>query len=133
MKQEIVELLANLEDERVLKMLPCFWDKPNEIGFRIGLSEGPQIKFNKETDDQYTLFLRDIDKNETFEPILVSSEEFEKGQEIYNIIRKITNDNDYKKLLENSDVLGRMIANVNDLVKPTIKKLLKGSDSVTEY
>lgn len=118
MEQEISDLLERL-DISTLKTLPCFFDAPRnieDINFRIGLSEGPQIKFGKVTNDAFGLSIRDLNGIVFTYPIQLGSSEFRSCQEIRNRIITITND-EYRAIVqENIEILlGNLVRQIEPI------------------
>ena len=123
MHQVVLEsLLAQLTFE-TLQRMPCGWDYPDRTQFRIGLSEYAQIKFEAETEDLYYLKLKGIDERYVELGISTSSPNFSRCREIYNDIRKLTDDITYNALRDNPASLGIMIETTNNLVKSILDRL----------
>ncbi len=121
MEQLIDQLLASL-DNATLNRLPCFYDHPGQIQFRIGLnSGGPHIIFKPEVQDVYNLNLRNNNDEFYSYPISVDSERFQLCQSIYQNIRTLCNQSDYSKNVEKN--IGILLTNVDNLVKPIFIKL----------
>ncbi len=115
-------ILAQLTYE-TLERMPCAWDYPDRIQFRIGLSELGQIKFEQETEDLYYLKLKGNDERYVELGISTSSPNYNRCKEIYNDIRKLTLDKTYNALKDNPESLGVMIETANNLVKSFLDRL----------
>lgn len=130
MTQAIESLLANLNSKETLQRLACFTDPPrniNDINFRIGLSEGPQIKFLQETQDQYNLAIRD-EKGLLYEhPVILGSDTFAVCQEIRNKIIGINSQESYRDSTETE--WAAMLSTLINQIAPIFIKLEKRSDS----
>lgn len=123
MHQVVLEsLLAQLTYE-TLERMPCAWDYPDRIQFRIGLSEYAQIKFEQETEDLYYLKLKGVDERHIELGVSTSSPNFSRCEEIYYDIRKLTNNSTYNNLKQNPASLDVMIETVNNLVKSILDRL----------
>ncbi len=125
MHQAIEELLAIL-DSSTINHLPCFIEQArniNDINFRIGLSEGPQISFRQAAQEMYHLTVRDENHRTYQHPIIIGSEQFMKCQKIRDSIYALTQEEGYSKMRE--DKIEILLANVVNLVKPIIAKLPK--------
>ncbi len=123
MLDELQSLFAQL-DSSTLSTLPCFWDRPDTVSFRIGLDEGPQIKLYPINPGTYYLNVRDVKGNQARFSIDSPSDLFSVANEVYSRIRILTNAPSYKILLDEPDKLGLMLANVDSMVKPILKRLL---------
>jgi len=125
MEQEIESLLANL-DSSTINSLPCFIDQArniNDINFRIGLSEGPQISFKPETQEMYYLTIRDENQRIYQHPILIGSEQFMKCQKIRDAIYALNQTKGYSEMVEQK--IGILLTNVVNIIKPIIARLPK--------
>ena len=125
MEQEIENLLANL-DSSTINSLPCFLDQArniNDINFRIGLNEGPQVSFRPETQEMYYLTIRDENQRMYQHPILIGSEQFMKCQKIRNAIYALNQTVGYSEMVEQK--IGILLTNVVNIVKPIIARLPK--------
>ncbi len=125
MEQEIENLLANL-DSSTINSLPCFLDQArniNDINFRIGLNDGPQVSFRPETQEMYYLTIRDENQRMYQHPILIGSEQFMKCQKIRNAISALNQTEEYSKMVEQK--IGILLTNVVNIVKPIIARLPK--------
>ena len=125
MEQEIENLLANL-DSSTINSLPCFLDQArniNDINFRIGLSEGPQISFKPETQEMYYLTIRDENQKVYHHQILIGSEQFMKCQKIRDAIYALNQTQGYSEMVNQK--IGILLTNVVNIVKPIIARLPK--------
>lgn len=125
MEQEIEKLLANLGSSTI-KRLPYFLDQArdiNDINFRIGLNEGPQISFKPETKELYYLTVRDENQRMYQHPISVNSDQFMKCQSIRDSIYSLNQDDAYRKMV--NEKIEILLTNVVNLVKPIIARLPK--------
>ncbi len=125
MEQEIENLLANL-DSSTINSLPCFIDQAtniNDINFRIGLSEGPQILFRPETQSIYYLIIRDENQKDYQHPILIGSEQFMKCQKIRDSIYTLNQTQGYAEMVDQK--IGILLSNIVNIVKPIIAILQK--------
>lgn len=123
MENEIEKLLATL-DSSTINSLPCFYDQArsiNDINFRIGLNEGPQISFRPETQEMYYLTIRDENQRMYQHPILIGSEHFMKCQKIRDVIYNLNRTSGYSEMVEQK--IGILLTNVVNLVKPIIARL----------
>jgi hypothetical protein len=123
MEQEIQSLLAQL-DSGFLADLYCAYDHPGKIQFRIGLEECPQIKFQPETEDTYSLHIRDRNQNHIIRTIFTDSPQFDTLQRIYGRIRTLSNDEEYQAKVHNGMSLNQMQENLVKLIKPVVNKYL---------
>jgi len=119
-ENEIQALMANIAGS--LNYIPCFWDFPNQIQFRIGLSDGPRIKFYKETDDLYYLAFEDQHSRNFHIGIRIESENFRYANEIYITIRRLSSRPEYQQLINNPDTLGIMLGNLDRIVRPVLDR-----------
>lgn len=125
MEQEIEYLLANLESSTI-NSLPCYYDgdrNNNEINFRIGLKEGPQIVFHSDMQNMYSLSIRDEHQNTYHHPILESSEHFIRCIKIRDLIINLVSTKEYVGMREQK--IGLLLTNVVSIVKPIIANLPK--------
>lgn len=125
MEQEIESLLANL-DSPTINSLPCFIDQArniNDINFRIGLSEGPQISFRPETQEMYYLIIRDENQKDYHHPILIGSVQFMKCQKIRDAIYALNQTQGYSEMVDQK--IGILLTNLVNIVKPIIARLPK--------
>jgi len=115
MENKIESLIAQL-DESTLRLLPCFYDEPLETGFRLGLNKGPQIKFWKEFDDNYSLQFTNIKEGTKKWPIDLGSENFEGLIGISSIVKKLCDiDDNYNT--DDSKMLEAMLGNLDRIIK----------------
>lgn len=117
MEQLIEQLLSNL-DSPALDILPCFYDRPDQIQFRIGLNDGPQISFNQENGELYYLIFIDEKGNRYNHPIILGGDQFFICQSIYQKIRAMYRDPGYSKMIE--ERIGILLKNVVNIVTPII-------------
>lgn len=122
MENITAELLATLTGS-FLEDLPCFYDNPDQIQFRIGLNEGPQIRLYQETQDLYYLFVQDSNERSIHLGIRIDSGLFQNAQDVYRQIRVLCNRNDYKNFDQNSKVIGTMLGNLDRLAKSVLDKV----------
>ena len=118
------ELLIAQLDLNTLRRLPCYIENQNLNQFRIGLIEGPQIKFYSETDDLYYLYLRDVDGKDIHMGISTESVYFTQIELIVNEIKDLVNEDAYVESLNNQSGFRVMITNLNNIVQPIIEELL---------
>ena len=114
MEHEIEKLIQSL-DSKTLELLPCFYDGPELIQFRIGFKEGPQILYKFLRNDDYNLSLRD-EKNRIFNYVIkVGSGMFDNCKNICQHIKELCENDDYiKNRKKNIEI---MISNLISLLK----------------
>lgn len=123
MEKEIEALLERL-DIQTLKTLPCFVDGARnieDITFRIGLDEGPQIKFGKVTNDSYGLSIKDLNGIIYTYPIQLGQENFDKCQEISKRIVSISSNEEYRAMVE--EHIQILLGNLVHQIEPIFKAL----------
>ena len=123
MDEEIEKLLAILNSQTI-RILPCFTDQAwdiTDINFRIGLAEGPQISFRRETSESCCLSIRD-EKGETYmHPVVIGSDEFIKCRNVAEAIFKLNSDAGYRNMV--NDKIEVLLGNLVSLVQPIIARL----------
>lgn len=121
MELEIEKLLNNLDSKGKLNILPCFYERPDKIQFRIGFNEGPKIEFQQETPDYYYLIVADEIGNLYRYAIHIGNKQFEKCQSIYHKIRVLCLNNEYSEYRENN--IGIMITNLKQIIEPILSRV----------
>ncbi|MDX2002980.1 MAG: hypothetical protein SFW35_11140 [Chitinophagales bacterium] len=126
MNPELRNLLAQLNFETLQNFLPCFYDAPNEIQFRIGLqNEGPYIKFYPELVDNYYLEICNQAGQNVFFMVTLDSEAFPICQRIHQDIRRLCANINYFNLV-NQQILVRR-GNIQQIVDPIIQRIGLGN------
>lgn len=121
MENEIKNLIADLKSKETLNVIPCFYDRPDQIQFRIGFVDGPKIEFKQETADYYYLIVSDEDGRNYTYSIHKDIKQFEDCQEIFINLRTLCDSEEYPKYREKN--IGIMITNLKNLIEPILSRI----------
>lgn len=122
--QKVLDYLFKELTEEGLRELYCAWDSPSEIQFRLGLSGQHRILFGSRYQDDYCLELERPNEKTCYIPIDKDSDNFRNLQKIYQSVREITREDNYKKSVENATFRNAMTQKLNSIVNQSIRLLI---------